>query len=404
MAVKKTTVSALAREANIEDDEALLELWDAGFDKIVKPSDRLERGEANRARRALGLATRRERASEEYWLQLLRVDSTEFRELLATIGVPKPFSGGQLTKRAQHRLTSVARERGVRPTGADQAPTDTKKKSTPPLQWRVIGHSRDCTVLAVDDVLRIHDALVEDFQETSDPISPSGVKSRPLLESAVDRPLTALGSERKYPTVEMGAAALLHALVHNHPFHNGNKRTALVAMLVFLDQNGLMLTAAKDELFKLVLKLAQHKIASGPRNELPDREVLEVAEWLRVHVRVTEKGDRPLPWHQLRKKLTEMGCTCEPAPRGQRMTVSRIVERESRGLLGRKRKDTLKTAFTNVQDGRELNRNTVSKIRSELELDDANGIDAAAFYDEAPVSPSDFIREYQSILRRLARL
>ena len=43
------------------------------------------------------------------------------------------------------------------------------------------------------------------------------------------RPQTGLGTIDKYPTIEQKAAALLHSLIKNHAFHNGNKRTALVA-------------------------------------------------------------------------------------------------------------------------------------------------------------------------------
>src|SRR5258708_1626270 len=74
-------------------------------------------------------------------------------------------------------------------------------------------------------VLVIHNQLVRDFAESGDPIDPPGIRDRgELLESALSRPQTSIGTTLKYPTIEMAAAALLHALVHNHPFHNGNKR------------------------------------------------------------------------------------------------------------------------------------------------------------------------------------
>src|SRR5207253_10205662 len=104
-------------------------------------------------------------------------------------------------------------------------------------------------------------------------------------------------------------------LVHDHPFNNGNKRTALVSMLVFLDENGLVITCDEDSLFKMLLQLAQHALVQGPREELSDRETLHVASWIASCARWLEKGDRALPWRRLRQILTSHGCEFE-FPRG----------------------------------------------------------------------------------------
>lgn len=400
--VKRITVKALASEAGLDNDEALILLWDAGFQYINGPGDFLARGEANRARRALGLATRRELASPSYWARLFGVSDDALAPLLATLGVVKPFAGGQLTKKAQHRLTGAAKERGLLGASLEVAVVPSQETDST-LEWVVIGHERDCQGPTAEQVLAIHEELVADFAQSKDPITPSGLKSAPMLESAVHRPETSSGDTRKYPTVEMGAAALLHSLVHNHPFHNGNKRTALVAMIVFIDANGFVLTADEDELFKMVLQLAQHALVARDRTELADREVLEVSRWLRLRVRRKEKGDRPVQWRDLRHLLVARGCECEQAPRGQRMAISRVVER-GKSWLGRTRKERLSFTFTNVQDGRDIDINTVRNMRRELELDEEHGVDSAAFYADAELSTSDFIRSYQGILRRLANV
>lgn len=400
--MKRVTVRSLAAEARLDIDEALIALWDAGFDHISGPGDHLGRGEANRARRALGMATRRERASVGYWARLFDTDEEGLSVLLGELGIALPFSGGQLTKKAQHRLSAAARERDLLPDW-EPPPKSVSLEAVPPLEWEIVGHERDCHGPSVEQVLMIHDELVRDFAASRDPISPSGVKSPAMLESAVHRPDTANGNVRKYPTVEMAAAALLHALVHNHPFHNGNKRTAIVTMLAFIDDHGLLLTANENELFKLVLQLAQHALVDGDRGDLPDREVLAVAHWLRTRVRWKESGDRAIPWRELRRVLADLGCRFEPASRGQRMTVTRKLERGST-WWGRKKTTTLTSSFTNVQDGRDVDRNLISRLRHDLQLDDAHGVDSAAFYADAELSPSDFIRSYQGLLRRLAKV
>src|SRR5258705_8546969 len=111
--MKRTSVAQLASEAGIELDEALIALWDAGFDKLTGAKDLLGRGDANRARRALGLATRRELASPEYWQGQLRVSRPELDALLTDFGVLRPFDGTRLRARAIHRLRSERRRRAV---------------------------------------------------------------------------------------------------------------------------------------------------------------------------------------------------------------------------------------------------------------------------------------------------
>lgn len=408
MARKRLSVLDLAREAGLDPDEVLIALWEEGFDYPNGPGDLLDRGEANRARRALGLATRRELASPSYWASQLAIPEERLPAFLSENGVQRALDGGRLTKKAIHRLKAIVRSRRRYSSVVDDAPTAEAGSVEPPLVWEPVGRVRPVKALSVEDVLAIHDALVEDFSQHTDPIEPPGVKSLPLLESAVARPHTAIGDTPKYPTVETAAAALLHALVHNHPFHNGNKRTALVAMLAFLDQNSLVLTCDEDGLFKLVLQLAQHALVQGTRLNLPDREVLHVARWLKERTRWVEKGDRAISWRKLKQILAHYGCTFEvPATVGNRINITRVVESDKRrSVLSPKlfsRKRTLRTQVAYGGDGREVDKNTVNKIRHDLELDDDNGVDSGAFYDNTPMSPSHFIRTYRKTLRRLAR-
>jgi death-on-curing protein len=64
------------------------------------------------------------------------------------------------------------------------------------------------------------------------------LRDRGLLESAVMRPQASAFGEDAYPTLAEKGAALLHSLALNHPFVDGNKRTATLAMLTFLELNG----------------------------------------------------------------------------------------------------------------------------------------------------------------------
>ncbi|MGP4071078.1 type II toxin-antitoxin system death-on-curing family toxin [Piscibacillus sp. B03] len=66
----------------------------------------------------------------------------------------------------------------------------------------------------------------------------AGIKDDGLLESAIYRPQQTLFEEDAYLTLFEKASVLFESLARNHCFHNGNKRTALASLDVFLKKNG----------------------------------------------------------------------------------------------------------------------------------------------------------------------
>jgi death-on-curing family protein len=247
--------------------------------------------------------------------------------------------------------------------------------------------------------------LVKDFSSTPDPIIPPGVRSEQLLGSAVYRPQTAIGGELKYPTVETSAAALLHAIILDHPFHNGNKRTGLVSVLVFLDENGFFPDFDQDEVFKLLLKIAQHRIVDSFQSDLADREVVAIAEWFVGKCRLIEKGERPISFRKLRQILISYGCKVDPSTPGK-INIQRLwVEpgRWGRMSVFQKRRN-LQFQMPSVEDGREISLHTIKRIRKELYLDELHNIDSHAFYSKETRTPlPDFIARYRKTLQRLAK-
>jgi death-on-curing family protein len=403
MRSNRPTVAELAKEAQMDLDEALVTLWDAGFSGLTGPTDAIPKGEANRARRALGVATRRELESIVHWQLRLKLTADQFDDLIRHLEIKNPFHGGTLRKHAIRRLQAESRLLVDRPPHRDEPDSPVVPAAPPtPFKWESVGHFRDLVFLSEQDLLDIHHALVADFRDADDPIEPAGPRNRNILASAVSRPQTSLGDMMKYPTVEMAGAALFHSLVHNHPFHNGNKRTALVSLLVFLDENGLLLTCHEDLVFKTVLQIAQHSFVEGPRQELPDREVLALAKWIKEHSRLIEKGDRAITWRKLQQILTRYGCRFQVA--GSNVTIRRTVDRRYKYLPFISKSRDLHSHTHVSGGGRDITQHAVSKIRRELQLDDDSGIDSKAFYEDEEISASDFIARYRKTLRRLARL
>lgn len=104
--------------------------------------------------------------------------------------------------------------------------------------------------LKLDQIIKLHEMLLK---ETGG--SP-GLRDVSLLESAINSPFQTFDKVSLYPTLERKAARLGYGIVKNHPFLDGNKRIGLLAMLTFLEINGIELQYTDKELIKIGLALA----------------------------------------------------------------------------------------------------------------------------------------------------
>lgn len=111
-----------------------------------------------------------------------------------------------------------------------------------------------------------------------------GLRDQNLLESAVYRPQATFGGNELYADLFSKVAALGHSLLQNHPFVDGNKRTAFEAMRLMLRLNGFDLTASMKSKFAFVIKIATKKLSEQ-----------EMADWLR---------QRSRPYRQRKVKRT----------------------------------------------------------------------------------------------------
>ena len=76
----------------------------------------------------------------------------------------------------------------------------------------------------------------------------AGIRSYDLLESAVSKPKASFGGQDIYEGPVVKAVVLCEAIIKNHPFVDGNKRTGVIAMLTFLEINGYDTSSIPDDL------------------------------------------------------------------------------------------------------------------------------------------------------------
>jgi death-on-curing family protein len=120
--------------------------------------------------------------------------------------------------------------------------------------------------LSVPQIVLMHDALI---RETG---GLDGIRDEGLLDLAANAPFQTFDGEYVYPSLEEKAARLGYFIVQNHPFLDGNKRVGMLAMMVFLELNGVELSCTDQDIIDAGLRLA--------RDEMDDKELLE---WIRRH-------------------------------------------------------------------------------------------------------------------------
>lgn len=120
--------------------------------------------------------------------------------------------------------------------------------------------------LTVSELIFINGTLLNDPQIIS---GKQKVRDIDLLEAAVQRPMASAFGQDAYPTLRQKAAALLHSLARNHPFKDGNKRTAAVGLIFMLDVNGECVNWEPPAALELILNTALGSV-----------DVQTLADWL----------------------------------------------------------------------------------------------------------------------------
>jgi len=81
-----------------------------------------------------------------------------------------------------------------------------------------------------------------------------------LLEAAVLRPQQTVFGGDAYPDIHTKAAAMMHSLIRNHPFVDGNKRTGVLSVVLFYNLNGYSVEAEQGAVIALALDIAEGQI------------------------------------------------------------------------------------------------------------------------------------------------
>ncbi|HIX71039.1 MAG TPA: type II toxin-antitoxin system death-on-curing family toxin [Candidatus Enterococcus stercoravium] len=117
--------------------------------------------------------------------------------------------------------------------------------------------------LTVKDIVKINTKLITTVSSGE----LIGIKDAAALDMAVNQPQQEVFGEALYPTIHDKAAILAINLAKRHPFQNGNKRTALVAMLTFFMMNGYTTKFTQEEAVQFILNITTSQQAFDEMKE-----------------------------------------------------------------------------------------------------------------------------------------
>lgn len=237
-------------------------------------------------------------------------------------------------------------------------------------------------------IIFIHQYLAEFFADQDDPISPPGVKDRTTVESAAARPFATAGGRDAYPTVFMKAASLLHSIICNHSFHNGNKRVALLSTLYFLSEHGFWVDCCNDdEMYEFTRRIAAHEISEDRSDEVD-----LISKWLEDNSRKQQKGEKPLKLTELREALSRFGYELRAqgntfAVYKDGVTVETVLKKGTKGF------EDYDPAY-------------ISELRKRLKLTVEHGVDSARFYGQKGIADelNQFMQLRLEVMSRLAKI
>ena len=260
-------------------------------------------------------------------------------------------------------------------------------------------------VIGVVDVLKAHFLLLDHFFSEGQRVGGIGPRSVDLLQSAVGRQIVGFGGKEKWADSFDKCATLFYGLIKNHPFHDCNKRTALLIALYYLTKINRTPSTSQKEFENLTLRVAESKLQKFPAfkrfSKLEDAEIQFISNFLRRNTRTTSNQHYNITFNQLRSILARFGYRLAH-PSGNYIDVVRETEKTT-GLIFRKTslvtERVTQIGFPGWKS--EVSRSTIKRVREATKLTHKDGTDSEAFFHDVD-SMAALISAYRGPLERLA--
>ena len=267
---------------------------------------------------------------------------------------------------------------------------------------------RTSQALGIHEVLHAHFLIAEFFSDYGEGMAGIGPRDINLLHSALSRQHVGFGNKDKWNQGIDIAATLFFGLIKDHPFHDANKRTALLCLIYHLMYIGFVPTCKQKHLEDFAVDVADERLSKYARfkdeakKKNPDKEVLTVSWFLKKHTRRSDRTYYRITYRELKKRLNAFGYDLRN-PKGNTIDLIRTEERPRiLGLWGEKKKIDVKVAQIGFPSWtKEVGRGAIKTVREKARLNLQEGVDSATFFKaEDPIDC--LLRRYQEPLISLA--
>lgn len=244
------------------------------------------------------------------------------------------------------------------------------------------------------DVLRAH-YIVVDFclsENMGGGVGGVGPKDFSLLSSAVNRQVVEYNGKRKWKNDFEKISTLVFGIVKNHPFHDANKRTALLILVYSLYKISKFLICDKNQVEDIIVYMAgnsMHLIDGYEKfSKLEDSEIIFFADYIRRNSRDIDKRKYDITYRELDRRLRGHGFSLEN-PEKNYIDILQINNGQR----------VLHTGFPGWS--RQVAKGDMKKILDACNLTAEHGVDSKVFfYDEDP--SYFFVSDYRAQIASLA--
>lgn len=251
------------------------------------------------------------------------------------------------------------------------------------------------------DVIRAHYLIADYFISEGDEVH-YGIKNYNLLASAVDRQFVGFCGVDKWTDHYHKMATLYYGLNKDHAFEDGNKRVALLALLLYLDRVNLTIVCPKKDFEELSVRVAANQLYLYRQFEKftknDDAEVRFIAWMIRKNTRQKDKRVYSITFAELDQRLRKYGFWLE-YDKG----VANVCKYKKDSIVDylRVKKKVVKVIQIGYPGAkRQVNIKALKEVLKATNLDEQHGVDSQVFFNGA-IPEYKLIDEYRHPLRRL---
>ena len=262
--------------------------------------------------------------------------------------------------------------------------------------------------LGIHDVLKAHFLIADFFIESGNQFIMVGPRDINLLHSSVGRQHAGYGKNMKWHTSFDLSATLFYGLIKDHPFHDANKRTALLCLLYQLSIMRFFSTCMQKELENIAVyvahgELGRYKIFRDLRQKgNTDPEVRTISWFLKKNTRKMDKKFHSITYKKLRTILNRHGYDLQN-PSNNKIDIVPIEERrEMLKIWKKKEKIGAKVAQVGFPGWtKQVGKGAINTVRKATNLTADYGFDSSTFFKgEDPIDC--LISHYQEPLINLS--